>query len=1161
MCASTARSVVRSWGYSLYEFQVFGVSAPPVLTTIDVAPPTASVVNGNTQAFTATGRDQFGAVFATTVNWSVSAGGTINSSGLFSATAVGGPYTVTATATSNASIKGTATVSVTDGSTAPPGNLALSRPAVASSQESATYSPAKAVDGSAGTRWASLAGSDPQWIYVDLGAVYPINHVVLSWEAAYGKAYQIQVSTDAVITGSTVWTTVYNEPNGNGGIDDVTFTTPANARYVRVYGTQRGTVWGYSLYEFEVYGVTSGGTPALTTISVSPVSASVLVGDTQAFTATGRDQFGSVFPTTVNWSVSGGGTINTSGVFSATTATGSPFTVTAAATSNPSISGTAAVTVTNVQPPPAGDIAQGRPAASSSQESATFDASKAVDGNAGTRWASAAGSDPQWILVDLGAIYPINHVVLNWEAAYGKAYQIQVSNDSTVWTTKFTETNGNGGIDDITFATTSARYVRMFGTQRGTVWGYSLWDFKVFGAVTLPVSYNFTSTNVGDWSRVNDSGILSSWNVVSGAQYQQSVDVGDRDFGTPLTQSYRLGTYAYLPGLIGLSDYSFSVNITPIRDVASRDAFDGQDAGVMFRYQDNNNYYRVAFSARESTARLEKRVGGVFTALATISRGYVEGQPFSLSVNVSGNLIQVTRDGDPLFAVRDTSLTSGTVALYCQDAAKFGNVVVDVSNPNPTLVVSRPLAHSVQTGNAVTASAVVTNKPASGSVGFEFAGTACGTATESPVGSGFYTASCGTWARGDYYSGTGATGQPLRGLLRNSSNAVVASDENVRIGLQGNQLVSVGDSLTLGTFDFFGLDNTSKDGRVLGQQGFQAPLSDQLTATRGYPNMVFNEGVGGDRTTDTLTRISSILARYPGSNIMLLMLGANDSSTGTALTPAVYQANMQSLVNSMNGQGKTVWVAKSLPVLPFAANATRNADLQAYNTAIDSLTGIQQGPNFFKFFYDDNGTPGTTTDDYERLSMFYDKLHGNALAYRIMAVLWHNALTGRTSTTVPPATVPFYLDRLCNRLVSATCTAVSPTNHKQNLLPTSYPYYVDQPYTLTSIPTALANGIWIQTANAAAERTNASTTYINFTVDRPVKVYVAYDWNGGAATLPTWLSGWFDEGVNVLTTDPLAPTLHVYSKTFAAGPVSLGGNLASPASGADSNYLAVVVEQ
>ena len=137
---------------------------------------------------------------------------------------------------------------------------------------------------------------------MDLGAIYPINHVVLKWETAYGKAYQIQVSTDA-----TNWTTVFSETNGNGGTDDITFAS-VNARYVRVYGTQRGTPYGYSLWEFEVYGVTDP--PVLTSVEVSPATATVTVGNTQTFTATGLDQYGAAFPTTVDWTVSGGGTID-----------------------------------------------------------------------------------------------------------------------------------------------------------------------------------------------------------------------------------------------------------------------------------------------------------------------------------------------------------------------------------------------------------------------------------------------------------------------------------------------------------------------------------------------------------------------------------------------------------------------------------------------------------------------------------------------------------------------------------------------------------------------------------------------------------------------------------------------------------------------------------
>src|SRR6266487_1090439 len=75
-------------------------------------------------------------------------------------------------------------------------NLAYQKPATASSLQSSSYPASNAVDGSPSTRWSS-AYSDPQWIRVDLGSTYVISEVKLTWEAAYGKAYLIQVSADA----------------------------------------------------------------------------------------------------------------------------------------------------------------------------------------------------------------------------------------------------------------------------------------------------------------------------------------------------------------------------------------------------------------------------------------------------------------------------------------------------------------------------------------------------------------------------------------------------------------------------------------------------------------------------------------------------------------------------------------------------------------------------------------------------------------------------------------------------------------------------------------------------------------------------------------------------------------------------------------------------
>jgi hypothetical protein len=93
-------------------------SAPiPVATSIAVTPANAVVAASATQQFSAVLRDQFGQPMASqpAFTWSVTGGGTINSSGLFTAGSTsGGPYTVSAAAeslTGNASFTvGTTTV-------------------------------------------------------------------------------------------------------------------------------------------------------------------------------------------------------------------------------------------------------------------------------------------------------------------------------------------------------------------------------------------------------------------------------------------------------------------------------------------------------------------------------------------------------------------------------------------------------------------------------------------------------------------------------------------------------------------------------------------------------------------------------------------------------------------------------------------------------------------------------------------------------------------------------------------------------------------------------------------------------------------------------------------------------------------------------------------
>ncbi|MEW2167946.1 discoidin domain-containing protein [Streptomyces sp. NPDC007084] len=273
--------------------------------------------------------------------------------------------------------------------------LSQGKTATSSSDENAGTPAANAVDGNTATRWSSAA-LDTQWLQVDLGSSATISKVVLNWETAYGSDYKIQTSPD----GNT-WTDIKSVTGGDGGID--TLDVSGQGRYVRMYGVHRATQYGYSLWEFQVFGSTGGTTT-----------------------------------------------------------------------------------------PPAGcdsaNAAQGKPASASSTENAGTPASAAFDGNTATRWSSAA-SDPQWVQVDLGSSKALCRVDLNWEAAYGKAFQIQASADGQSWTTLKSVTNGTAGSTSYDVSG-QGRYVRIYGTTRGTGYGYSLWEVAVHtgsGGGTGPV--------------------------------------------------------------------------------------------------------------------------------------------------------------------------------------------------------------------------------------------------------------------------------------------------------------------------------------------------------------------------------------------------------------------------------------------------------------------------------------------------------------------------------------------------------------------------------------------------------------------------------------------------------------------------------------------------
>ena len=127
-------------------------------------------------------------------------------------------------------------------------NISRSCVTVASSVEGDMI-PENAVDGNLRTRWASSGEGNEQTLTVDLGTVQEISALNIYWEIAFARGYNITVSSDGENE-----TTIYSTEDGHGTFEEIILETPAFGRYVSINMTAKGTYFGYSIWEFEVFG-------------------------------------------------------------------------------------------------------------------------------------------------------------------------------------------------------------------------------------------------------------------------------------------------------------------------------------------------------------------------------------------------------------------------------------------------------------------------------------------------------------------------------------------------------------------------------------------------------------------------------------------------------------------------------------------------------------------------------------------------------------------------------------------------------------------------------------------------------------------------------------------------------------------------------------------
>jgi hypothetical protein len=103
------------------------------------------------------------------------------------------------------------------------------------------------------------------------------------------------------------------------------------------------------------------------------------------------------------------------------------------------------------------------------------------------------------------------------------------------------------------------------------------------------------------------------------------------------------------------------------------------DIGIMFRYQDQDNYYRFLWNNQDGYRRLEKQENGVFMLLAEDTSLSTPMQPYELTVVAADEALQIWINDALIFSITDDSLLSGSIALYAAGMGEnyFDNILVE----------------------------------------------------------------------------------------------------------------------------------------------------------------------------------------------------------------------------------------------------------------------------------------------------------------------------------------------------------------------------------------------------------------------------------------------------------------------------------------------------
>jgi len=634
-------------------------------------------------------------------------------------------------------------------------------------------------------------------------------------------------------------------------------------------------------------------------------------------------------------------------------------------------------------------------------------------------------------------------------------------------------------------------------------------------ALALPFSDDFADGDSTGWLFSNETPTSHAWSVASGELLQSNVVASVNSF----SESYHLGTYAWMPAGTALTDYIFSAS------VARTDPARTNSLGILFRYKDQNNYYRLTINASQGFTRLEKRESGVFFTLARNAFGLDPAtSSYVVEADVNGPDMRISIGGLLVLSASDSAHSTGTVGLFTQSPAAFDNVLIAPASSVSDIQIAQPSNLGVIPGSKVDVDLLVRNLPTGGSVEVSMQGQPAVVLNSAPWSTSFQGLT----------SGETTVTATLRDSNTNMVSQTVAS-----LSVGGIYALAIGDSITNGDVDNFAADNDDAQ-RVSSDRAYASTLASLMEALPPTEVVIFNEGIGGDTAdeNDTL-RLQSLLERHPNASDALVQFGTNDALA--KVSAADFENSLQSIVSRLGADSITTYLATLPPILGGTdpLSSADNGRIDQYNSVINNnITGAILGADLWSIFAPDDTGDGVA--DRIRADLFADNLHPNALGHSIIAALWYNALLGDSTGT---AIAPFFLD------------FISQSTYKQNLIESGDEYLVDSIATIQTIPAVLSNAVWLNTAQA--DVSNASASFVSFDVDRSATIYVAYD--ADATVLPDWLnpatSGFSATGLSIQTTQT---GYTVYSRSVSAGNIFFGGNAAAGADGNDMFIVAVV---